>query len=64
MKNEIHLARRRIARGGFSGTRTSLLIVATLLACLAMLVAPGCVHNTSSPPPSQAPGQRGEGGGW
>jgi hypothetical protein len=33
----------------------------------AMLVATGCVHNTSpqpNSPPSQSPGQKGGGGGW
>jgi hypothetical protein len=63
MKNQIHLAPRRIARGDFTGPRASILVLATLLAGLAVLVAPGCVHNTNTPP-SQAPGQRGGGGGW
>jgi hypothetical protein len=63
MKNQIHLAHRRIARGHFTSPRVSILILSTLLAGLAMLVAPGCVHNTNSPPP-QASGQRGGGGGW
>jgi hypothetical protein len=63
MKNQTHLARRRTARSDFTGPRAFILILATLLAGLAMFVAPGCVHNTNSPP-SQAPGQRGGGGGW